>query len=89
MVAAEGAVATSGSYERGDHVRDLRACGPASAAVSATVCGRHLTFADAFATGLLAAGQAGLQAVADAGYEALVVLSDGTRAHTTAFPFAA
>lgn len=87
VVAAEGAVATSGTYERGDHVRDVRTGGPATAASSATVCGPDLAYADAFATGLLAAGDAGLGAVQRAGYESLIVRRDGSLASTGGFPF--
>ncbi len=83
-----GAVATSGSYERGEHVRDVRAGRPASAAVSATVCGPDLAFADAFATGLLAAGEDGFDAIQRAGYEALIALPDGGVVQTEAFPLA-
>jgi thiamine biosynthesis lipoprotein len=85
-VEAVAAVATSGNYERGDHVRDPQSGTPASAAVSATVCGPDLAFADALATGLLAAGEAGLASVRGAGYEALIVTPDGHQARTEAFP---
>jgi thiamine biosynthesis lipoprotein len=88
VVSADGGLATSGSYERGEHVRDVRAGRAASAAVSATVSGPDLAFADAFATGLLAAGEAGFQAIQDAGYQALIVLPDGAVANTKAFPLA-
>jgi thiamine biosynthesis lipoprotein len=88
VVDAAGAVATSGSYEHGEHVRDPRTGGPATAALSATVSGPELVFADAFATGLLAGGENGFDAVRHAGYEALLVLPDGTRKHTVAFPLA-
>lgn len=86
VIAAHGAVATSGTYERGDHVLDARTGKPASAAISATVCGPELAFADAFATGLLAAGERGLAAVQAAGYEALLVLPNGSRSQTPSFP---
>lgn len=89
VLEVEGAVATSGSYERGDHVLDVRtgsAPRPARGAVSATVCGPRLTFADALATGLVAAGEAGLAAVQAAGYEALIVLPTGERRATPSFP---
>ncbi len=89
LVDADEAVATSGTYERGDHVRDVRAGRPAVAAVSATVCGRDLAFADAFATALLAAGEAGFESLRGAGYEALIVKPDGEWAQTAAFPLAA
>ena len=86
-VTADGAVATSGTYERGEHVRDPRTGGPARAATSATVCGRDLALADALATGLLAAGQDGFAAVVAAGYEALLVGRDGAVVSTHSFPF--
>jgi thiamine biosynthesis lipoprotein len=88
IVDADGAVATSGSYERGDHVRDVRTGGPAAAALSATVCGPDLAIADALATGLLAAGEAGFGAVTSAGYEALTVLPGGGVVQTREFPLA-
>jgi thiamine biosynthesis lipoprotein ApbE len=53
------------------------------------VCGPDLAFADAFATGLVAAGESGLDAVAHAGYEALLVRPDGTITHSAGFPLAA
>ena len=51
-----GAVATSGGYERGDHVLDPRPADPRRGR-RRTVCGPDLAIADAFATGLLAAGR--------------------------------
>lgn len=81
------AVATSGSYERGPHVVDPHTGLPAAGVASATVTGPELHLADALATGLLAAGEAGLEWVdACAGYEALVIRPDGSRAHTPGFP---
>jgi len=59
----------------------------ALAALSATVCGPDLAFADAFATGLLAAGAAGFDAITGAGYEALIVTPEHVAMHTDAFPF--
>jgi thiamine biosynthesis lipoprotein len=88
VVNADAAVATSGHYERGEHVRDVQRGGPAIAAVSATVCGPDLAFADAFATGLLAAGEQGVGAVVHAGYEALLVAPDGSQTRTPGFPLA-
>lgn len=82
------AVATSGSYERGDHVLDVRTGAPATAAVSATVTGPDLALADAFATGLLAAGADGFDAVLAAGYEALIVTGEGRELHTPGLPLA-
>ena len=86
-VEATGAVATSGAYERGEHILDPRTGRPAGGAVSATVCGPRLAIADALATGLIAAGDAGLGELAGSGYQALVVRADLTVAHTDGFPF--
>ncbi|HET9125758.1 MAG TPA: FAD:protein FMN transferase [Solirubrobacteraceae bacterium] len=82
----EGAVATSGQYERGPHVWDPRTGAPARAARSATVCGPSLTIADGLATGLLAAGEAGFSPIVAAGYEAMIIGADGGLAHTSGFP---
>jgi len=54
-----GAVATSGSYERGDHVVDARTGAPATAWASITVVAPDLATADAVATAALAMGEAG------------------------------
>lgn len=86
VVQADGAVATSGQYERGPHVLDPRTRLPASAARSATVCGPELTVADGLATGLLAAGRRGLGHITAAGYEAMIIDSGGRLVHTSAFP---
>jgi thiamine biosynthesis lipoprotein len=81
-----GAVATSGLYERGAHVWDVVAERAASGVASASVTGPDLALADALATGLVAAGSAGLGAVTEAGYEAMLVLEDGESVSTTGFP---
>ena len=81
-----GAVATSGLYERGAHIWDVVGGGPATGVASATVCGPDLALADAFATGVVAAGVAGLEAVATAGYEALLLLDGGESISTPGFP---
>jgi thiamine biosynthesis lipoprotein len=56
----DGAVATSGTYERGQHVLDPRTGSPATGVVSATVVGPDGGLADALATGLVVAGPDGL-----------------------------
>jgi thiamine biosynthesis lipoprotein len=87
VVEPPGAVATSGSYERGDHVLDPHTGRPADGAVSATVCGPALDMADALATGLLACGPDGLDWFgALDGFEAMVIVPDGTTAKTGHFP---
>jgi len=87
VITATGAVATSGTYERGPHVLDPHTGRPTGAAVSATVVGPDLALADALATGLLAAGEAGLANVARLpGYSAMVVGGDGNPITTDDFP---
>ncbi len=81
------AVATSGSYERGDHVLDPRSGAPAAGLLSATVVGPDLAFVDALATGLFASGGRALPRIAGLrGYSALIVQADGTTRATLGFP---
>jgi thiamine biosynthesis lipoprotein len=70
-------VATSGAYERGDHVRDPFTGRAASGVLSITVVGPSLTFADAYATAAFAMGPTGLAWVAGlAGYEGCAISAD-------------
>ena len=85
VIELRGAVATSGSYERGDHIWDVSSDRPAAGVASATVCGPDLALADALATGLVAAGSAGLDGVIRAGYQALLVRDDGKTVGTPEF----
>jgi Membrane-associated lipoprotein involved in thiamine biosynthesis len=55
-----GAVATSGGYERGDHVFDPRTGLPARGLASVTVIASELTSADCYATAALALGREGM-----------------------------
>ncbi|MBS2967027.1 FAD:protein FMN transferase [Actinocrinis puniceicyclus] len=82
----DGAVATSGTAERGLHVYDPRTHRPATALVQVTVTGEDLALADGYATAALAL--AGAASPADAcawltdlaergGYESLTVQPDG------------
>lgn len=74
VVTSPGAVATSGTYERGAHIIDPFLKLRRSRWRSATVMGPEPDLADAFATGLCAAGAAGGTFVAEAtGYSAIVV----------------
>jgi thiamine biosynthesis lipoprotein len=87
VAARDGAVATSAAYERGDHVVDPHTGTPARAALSATVTGPDLTLADALATGLFAAGVAGLPLIDELpGYDALLVGPGGETYVTDEFP---
>jgi thiamine biosynthesis lipoprotein len=80
LALTDGAVATSGTYERGDHVINPRTGAPASGLRSVTVVGPSLCLADAYATAALAMGEAALSWLvtleAD-GYESAVVTDDG------------
>ena len=83
-----GAVATSGTYERGQHLWNPFDGGPARAK-SATVCGPSLTVADALATALAVAGAPLLDRIeALDSYEAWVVSPEGDEASTSGFPWA-
>lgn len=89
IVELTGAVATSGTYERGGHLIDPHSGGPAARAASASVTGPDLGLADALATALAVAGEPGLAMIESlAGYEALLIGYDGTKRWTEGFPFA-
>ncbi len=77
-VAAGGAVATSGRYERGDHVVDPRSGLPAVDLASVTVIGPDLAVADAYATAAVVLGpREGMQWLATrAGYEGMGITDD-------------
>src|SRR5262249_53930474 len=71
------ACATSGRYERGDHVLDPRDGTPATGLMAATVIGADLGVADACATALRVLGTGGLSLLANKpGYDAAVVTPD-------------
>jgi thiamine biosynthesis lipoprotein len=77
LAVRDSAVATSGAYERGDHVRDPFTGRAASGALSITLVGPDLTFADAYATAAFAMGPTGLAWVANlADYEGCSVTAD-------------
>ena len=81
---SEGAVATSGTAERGQHLWDGRTGRRADSLASVTVIGPHLTWAVAFATVAFVLGPDGLTWVEQfEGYGALAVDHDG-RLHSTA-----
>jgi FAD:protein FMN transferase len=84
VVEATSGVATSGAYERGEHVLDPRTGRPSTPIASATVTGPDLALADALATGLLAAGEPGLDWIGKAdGYDGLIVHRDGSMVATS------
>jgi thiamine biosynthesis lipoprotein len=88
IVAVSGAVATSGSYERGPHLIDPFTGRPAHRAASATVTGPRLALADALATAVAVGGDEALAAVAElAGYEGYLIRPDGSETGTGGVAF--
>lgn len=85
----DGAIATSGAYERGDHVRNPFTGKPARGLQSVTIIGPSLVFADAYATAAFAMGTPALGWVAGlAGYAgcAITAARDGSEARLTWTP---
>lgn len=74
---AEGAVATSGTAERGAHLIDPRSLRPVPGLVSATVVADTLTVADVWATVAAVTGIDDLEAVRTAPVTSGIVWSDG------------
>jgi len=89
LTLTDGAVATSGCYERGDHVWNPRTGKPATGLRSVTVVGPDLALADAYATAGLAMGEAGIawlgQRVSE-GYQSAVVTDDGRAFSSAGLP---
>jgi thiamine biosynthesis lipoprotein len=75
VVLASGlAVATSGTYEKGEHIIDPHTGKPANALLSFTVVGPDILQADVYATAGFAMGSGGLEFVARSrGYEAFAI----------------
>lgn len=73
----DGALATSGLYERGPHLRDPRTGQPAKGLKSFSVVGPDLTWADAYATAGFVMGRDGLGWVdGRPGYGALAITNE-------------
>jgi thiamine biosynthesis lipoprotein len=80
------AIATSGAYERGEHVIDARTGGPPADVLSVTVAGPSLAFADAYATAAFAMGDAGIRWIATVpDHAGCAVTTDGRLVWTEAF----
>jgi thiamine biosynthesis lipoprotein len=74
---SDGAVATSGNYERGGHITDARCGAQPGDLLSATVVGRELALADAYATAAFAMGADAVPWLASLrGYDGCVITSD-------------
>ena len=68
-----GAVATSGAYERGQHIRDGRTGRPADTLTTATVIAGDLTTADILATLVFAMGVEGMRVALENGATGVLV----------------
>jgi thiamine biosynthesis lipoprotein len=78
LAVSDRAVATSGRYERGEHIIDPRTGRPACGLASVTVVGPDLAVADAYATATMVLGPAdGMRWLATrVGYEGLAIGDD-------------
>ncbi len=86
---ADGAVATSARYERGDHIIDGRTGRPATGLLSLTVVAPTLTEADSVATAAFAMGTEGVEWAAGLeGCEVFAVDADRQVLRTPGFPTA-
>jgi thiamine biosynthesis lipoprotein len=80
------AVATSGAYERGEHIVDPHTALPPHELLSMTVTGPDIATADAYATAAFAMGADGPSWVAGLrGYAGFAILADGTTLSTPGF----
>lgn len=87
VIEADGAVATSGSYERGAHLVDPRTAAPSLAIASATVVGPDPGLADAFATALAVGTADGAEWLeAHGAYGAYLIAADGSETVLGAVP---
>jgi FAD:protein FMN transferase len=75
---SSGAVATSGSYERGAHIINPKTKQPANGFLSVTIAGPDIIWADVLATAVFAMGPAGSKFMqSQPAYEALVIDKPG------------
>jgi thiamine biosynthesis lipoprotein len=82
----DGAVATSGAYERGTHILDPRTGRPPGGVLAVTVVGPDLGTADAYATAAFALGAAGPAWTAGlAGYDAMTIVPEDRVRSTPGF----
>jgi thiamine biosynthesis lipoprotein len=82
----DAGVATSGRYERGDHVIDPRTAEPAVALMSATVVADDLALADGYATAAMVLGEEAMSWLTDeVGVAGMVVTNDRRVRYNRAF----
>lgn len=81
------AIATSGTYARGQHILNPHTGRPPAGVLSVTIVGPDLATADAYATAAYAMGEAGPEWTARLiGYEAMTILENETVLTTRWFP---
>ena len=71
-------MATSGRYERGDHIIDPRTGQPATGLMSVTVVAEDLALADGYATAALVLGEEGPAWLAQRSLAAVAICDGGT-----------
>lgn len=87
--ATDLAIATSGTYARGEHIVNPHTGRPPRGVLSVTITGPDLATADAYATAIYAMGQTGPAWSAWlTGYESMTILDNETVVSTRGFPFA-
>ena len=79
LAVSDRAIATSGTYERGEHIRDPRSGSAPVGLRSVTVVGPGLAFTDAYATAIYVMGQAGLHWLAAYPEYAAFAITDDDR----------
>jgi thiamine biosynthesis lipoprotein len=85
LVASDVGIATSGAYERGEHIIDPHTGSPSEGVQSVTIVGPDVATADAYATAAYAMGPKGAQwCAALEDYAAMVILTDDTLLSTPA-----
>ena len=85
----DGTVATSGTYERGNHIVDPHTGLASTGVLSVTITGPELGTADAYATAAFAMGKEGpawTARLVARGYEAMTILADHQVLSTPGFP---
>jgi thiamine biosynthesis lipoprotein len=85
LAVTDAGVATSGRYERGDHIVDPRTGAPATGLMSVTVVADDLALADGCATAALVLGQDGPEWLAAQGLAAMTISDDDVVVTTPAF----
>ncbi len=79
LVASDVGIATSGAYERGQHIIDPHTGSPSKGVLSVTIVGPDIATADAYATAAYAMGPEGAEWCAGLNdYAAMVILADDT-----------